>query len=169
MRKTYVESIRARVAMVALHRRDGPRKELPRSRLDLEHLGRRYLAQHVSERGAVGAQEEELLPEALGPLVIFLFVLVQRRRGARSAGATSWCSGVKSVESKRREGDVDADGGRASSRGVANLEAAGVARSGQGVCLRRGGAGRGANLEERVVEVDDLGGEGLWLRKPGQR
>ena len=56
---------------------DGIRKELPRPPLERQHLARRYPAQYSLEPIAIGSQEEELAPKALGLLGVIAVILVE--------------------------------------------------------------------------------------------
>lgn len=81
--QTYIQRIRARIPAVALHGHNGAGEELPRLRLELEHVGGRHVAQHPLQRGAVRAQQEELLPEALGLDLVFLVLVILRVASVR--------------------------------------------------------------------------------------
>lgn len=153
--KTNLERVHVRPIAPPLYGAHGPPKEVPRLHVQVQDLGGARLVEDGLERGAVGAQEEELGPEA-----VRLFGVVALRPGVASVLALKCprhpfrrAVGRSRVSSGSRGRTC----GRVSQRRPATPPSPHQTQR------------RKTNLEERLVELHNLGLKHLGRRLPRQR
>lgn len=87
---THFERMQLRKVMRALNRSYGSRKELLRTHVEGQDMAGTKVVEDTSQGCTIRSKEEKLSPEAVGLLLVIVFILIFGNKGRISRGRGAW-------------------------------------------------------------------------------